>query len=198
MSFYNFAKGVGKCLAAVFFKLEIEGKSNIPSDGGYVVCSNHIHVLDPIAIGLAFDREMYYLAKKELFKNKLFSKVLVSLGGIPIDRERTDLKAIKQSLKVLKNDEILFVFPEGTRNKTGEYIEPKQGVSVLAWKTKSKVVPVYIDAKKKYKLFSKIVVRIGEPIDYSDYFDQKPTGEDYKKMSNDIMNHVFALKKEGI
>lgn len=198
MSFYTFAKGVGKCLAALFFKLEIEGKENIPKDGGYVVCSNHIHVFDPIAIGLAFDREMNYLAKKELFKNKFFAKVLVSLGGIPIDREGTDLKAIKKSLKVLKDGEILFVFPEGTRNKTGEYIEPKQGVSVLAWKTKSKVVPVYIDARNKYKLFSKIIVRIGKPIDYTNFFDQKPSGDDYKNMSIDIMNNVFSLRKEGI
>lgn len=196
MLFYKFANIVGKVLSKLFFKLEIVGIENIPAEEGFLLCANHVHVFDPLAIGLALDRKMFFIAKKELFNNKLKHWVLTNLGGIPIDRGTNDLKAIKQSLRILKDDKILVIFPEGTRNTTGEYIEPKSGAALLAVKTKSKIVPVYIDAAKNYKLFSKVIVNIGKPIEFDEYYASKPTSEDYTYMSAEIMKCILNLRNE--
>lgn len=80
------------------FKVEIIGKENIPETGNGVICSNHYSNYDPVSTAIYLDRLPHYIAKKELFKNKLFSWVLDQLGVFPIDRKVSmDMKAVKDS-----------------------------------------------------------------------------------------------------
>jgi 1-acyl-sn-glycerol-3-phosphate acyltransferase len=131
------------------------------------------------------------MAKKELFKNKLFAKLLLSLGAFPVDREGNDLAAIKKSLRILKEEKVLGIFPEGTRVKyfNDDYI--KSGLALIAVKSQSPVLPVYSEGS--YKLFSKIKIIIGKPI-YIELEDNvKLDNEKYTEISKNIMRKIYEL-----
>ena len=96
---------------AIMFKVEIIGKENIPETGNGVICSNHYSNYDPVSTAIYLDRLPHYIAKKELFKNKLFSWVLDQLGVFPIDRKVSmDMKAVKTAIKLFKEGKIVGIF----------------------------------------------------------------------------------------
>ena len=192
MYFYHIARFVVNIVFKIIFRFDIEGRENIPEKGRIVLCSNHISVLDPIMLAIAIPRPIIFMAKKELFKNKVLAKLIYSLGAFPVDREGHDLSSIKMSLRTLKEEKILGIFPEGTRVRQMNLDNVKPGVSLISIKSKSPVVPVYIESK--YKLFNKVVIKIGEPIYFNDYFGKKLTNEDYKDISVDIMQSIYSLK----
>ena len=152
---------------AIMFKVEIIGKENIPETGNGVICSNHYSNYDPVSTAIYLDRLPHYIAKKELFKNKLFSWVLDQLGVFPIDRKVSmDMKAVKTAIKLLKEGKIVGIFAEGRRVKAGEDVAAKAGVALFAMKGNAPVIPcamlsVHICTKmvcvNKRKLVCKII-----------------------------------------
>ena len=131
------------------------------------------------------------MAKKELFKNKIFAKLLFSLGVFPVDREGNDLTAIKKSLRLLKEERVLGIFPEGTRVKYFNDDFIKSGLALIAVKSQSPVLPVYSEGN--YKLFSKIKIIIGQPIYIELEDNAKLSNEKYTEISKDIMKKVYEL-----
>lgn len=104
------------------------------------------------------------MAKKELFSNKITNYIFSRMGAFPMDRKSVDLRSLKESLFILKNKQVLGIFPEWTRNKTNDLMLPfKPGVSNLSIKTNSLIVPFGINGK--YKFRSRIKLNIGKPID---------------------------------
>lgn len=176
----------------IIFRIEISGRENIPKEGRGIICSNHISNLDPIMVAIAVPRPISFMAKKELFENKLLGKLIFSLRAFPVDRQGSDLSAIRNSLKVLKEENILGIFPEGTRVENMDLESTKAGIGLIAIKGKSPVVPIYIDSK--YTLFSKVKIIIGEPMSFDDYYDKKLTTEDYRMISKEIMKSIYTLK----
>ena len=142
----------------------VEGK-------GIYVC-NHFSMLDPVPfVTELFENNFNALMKEESMNLPIIGKILPKIGTIPIKREETDLRAIKKCMAILKNNEPLIIFPEGTRNKTGnnELLEFKDGVAMFALKTKSPIIPmVYL---KPIKTFRKTYLLIGNPIYLDEYFD---------------------------
>ncbi len=189
--FYNFAKGIVFIFQKLFFRIEIYGKENIPMSGRLILCSNHHSNWDPVTLAVFFPRQVHWMAKKELFKNKIFAKLLFSLGVFPVDREGNDLTAIKKSLRLLKEERVLGIFPEGTRVKYFNDDFIKSGLALIAVKSQSPVLPVYSEGN--YKLFSKIKIIIGHPI-YIELEDNvKLSNEKYTEISKDIMRKVYEL-----
>lgn len=189
--FYNFAKGIVFIFQKLFFRIEIYGKENIPMSGRLILCSNHHSNWDPVTLAVFFPRQVHWMAKKELFKNKIFAKLLFSLGVFPVDREGNDLTAIKKSLRILKEEKVLGIFPEGTRVKYFNDDFIKSGLALIAVKSQSPVLPIYSEGK--YKLFSKIKIIIGQPI-YIELEDNvKLSNEKYTEISKDIMRKVYEL-----
>lgn len=189
--FYKFAKGIVFIFQKIFFKIEIYGKENIPIDGRIILCSNHHSNWDPVTLAVFFPRQVHWIAKKELFENKFIAKLLLSLGAIPIDREGNDLTAIKKSLRLLKEERVLGIFPEGTRVKYFNDNLIKSGLALIAVKSQSPVLPVYTEGR--YRLFNKIKIIIGEPI-YIELDDNvKLSNEKYTEISKDIMRKVYEL-----
>jgi 1-acyl-sn-glycerol-3-phosphate acyltransferase len=175
----------------LFFKIEVIGLENIPKVGKAIVCANHMSLIDPIIIGITLPRKVNFMAKKELFKNKLLKVILLKLGAFPVDRGGNSLSAIKSSLNILKKGEVLGLFPEGTRVKEVNIENAKPGISMISIKGKAPVIPICIDTK--YKLFSRIQIRIGEPIQFSEYYDKKLTTEDYSSFSKKVMDIIYNL-----
>lgn len=192
MTLYKFLRGLLNIIFRIIFRININGEYNIPKEGNLLICANHINLLDPIVLALTTKRQIFFMAKKELFENKIFKWILLKVGAFPVDRDGSDVSAIKTALRVLKNDDILGIFPEGTRVDEFNLDNAKPGIAMLALKGKSKVLPVYLDAD--YKLFGKIVVNIGEILDYSDKYGVKLSSEEYKEISEDILSTIYSLK----
>lgn len=192
MYFYHIARFIVNIVFRIIFRVEILGKENIPTEGRLILCSNHISNLDPIMVAIAVPRPISFMAKKELFENKFLRKLISGLRAFPVDRQGSDLSAIRNSLKVLKEENVLGIFPEGTRVEKMDLENTKSGIGLIAIKGKSPVVPIYIDSK--YMLFSKVKVVIGEPMNFDDYYDKKLATEDYRDISKDIMKSIYALK----
>lgn len=194
MSFYTFAKSLVKGIFKILYRIEVEGIDNIPKEGRAILCANHISNLDPIVLGIICPRPISFMAKKELFSNKLFSKLFYSLNAFPVDRQSSDISAIRKSLEVLKEERLLGIFPEGTRITNIDINSAKPGISMIGIKSKSPIIPIFIDSK--YKLFSKIKVNVGKPIRLDSYYDKKLRTEDYKEISVNILKSIYSLKKD--
>lgn len=191
--FYAFVKAILRPVFFLFYNYRISGRENIPEDGAYIVCANHVSAIDPILVALSLPRKMHFMAKAELFKNKLLAKLLEVLGAFPIKRGEADLKSIKTSLKLLGSGRIISLFPEGTRNKTSElFAEP--GIAMLSIKAKVPVLPIAI--MSNYKFFNKTFIKIGKPVVLSEYYGRKLSIEDYTGISLDIMSRINELKKD--
>ena len=190
MKFYDFALSVLRLFCKVFFKYEVIGIENVPLEGNVIIAANHKSNLDPIFVASSMTtREVAAIAKKELFDHKVLGFILKKLNTIPIDRENTGIATVKQILRAIKDGYVLGLFPEGTRVKGKEFGQAKAGLSLFASKGKANVVPISVISS--YKLFSRVKIYIGEPIDMSQYFRAKLTNEDHERISEEIMKVII-------
>ena len=202
MSFYNFMLKIFSIFSRTFFKFEVIGAENIPSEGNLIIAANHKSNLDPIFVASAVDkkRKMTAIAKEELFKNKILAKILNKVEIIPINRQNPGLGTIKRILKYIKNDYALVMFPEGTRSKTDDFNNAKAGLSLFATKAKAEIVPCTIYSS--YKLFKPAKIYFGEPISLEEYYKQKLTSEDHERISGEVMDIIkqnyYKLEKGEI
>ena len=202
MSFYNFMLKIFSIFSRTFFKFEVIGAENIPSEGNLIIAANHKSNLDPIFVASAVNkkRKMTAIAKEELFKNKILAKILNKVEIIPINRQNPGLGTIKRILKYIKNDYALVMFPEGTRSKTDDFNDAKAGLSLFATKAKAEIVPCTIYSS--YKLFKPAKIYFGEPISLEEYYKQKLTSEDHERISGEVMDIIkqnyYKLEKGEI
>lgn len=190
--FYKVIRFIVNVYISCIYKFEVLNKEKVPDSGSIVLCSNHIHWADPIILACkGTKRTVHFLGKAELFKNSLFTWVLNGLNVIPIKRGQNDIGAIKNSLRVLKGEHVLGIFPEGTRVKEGEEKKAEAGLAMLAIKSKALVVPVGIISS--YKIGSKITLNVGDPISLDSYYGRKIPKEEMEKISSDIMLKVRKL-----
>lgn len=191
-----------KLIAYLFFhsyvRLDITGHGNVPRSGGVLLAPNHISYLDPIIVGTAVKREVYSMAKEELFKSPLSRHVMSSLKAFPVGRGRIDRVALKSSLQILAGGHVLCVFPEGTIPQDDKIIEAKQGVAWLVLKTRVPVVPVKIIGSNKllpdgmlFPRMGRARIIFGRPISFDFKGDRKK--ENKKIITNRIMEEVEKL-----
>lgn len=200
MPLYRFAMTILPPIFKLFYRYKIIGKENIPQDGRVLICSNHTVYKDPIFLGLsAKPRQVFFMAKQELFKNKFVGFIIRKLGAFPVERAG-GASAIKHGIDLLENDEALGIFIEGTRSKTGELLKPKPGVILLSYDTKAPIVPMAIVGKngKPPKIFSRTVVRIGKPIAFEELGMTDSTGLEMRKASRKVMAEIKALRDETL
>lgn len=132
------------------FRIKVEGAENIPKRGGFILASNHVSFLDPIILGVACPRRLNYMARHDLFSNRLFVKLLSLWGAFPVKRNSADLYALKEAMRRIKAGGGMVLFPEGTRSNTGALSDRTQaGVGFLAAKLKCPVIPAFIRGTEK-------------------------------------------------
>lgn len=175
----------------VFYRVEIIGKEKLPSEGPVVLCSNHIGQMDMFFIGYRLKRLVHYMAKHELFKIPVIGFIIKNLGAFPVRRGTGDVKAIKTSLNLLKNGNIVGIYPEGTRVKEGTTVDIKPGAAMLVQKTGALVMPVAI--KGKYRIFSKVKVVFGEPFSLNMDSGKKYSNSELVEKTEYIMERVYSL-----
>ena len=142
---YDGLRVICRLLGVVLFRIRCRGRQWVPESGGALVLSNHQSHLDPMLIGLACNRRLNYLARDTLFGFAPFRWLINSLDAIPIDREGLGLAGLKETLKRLKHDELVLIFPEGTRTLDGEVAPLKPGFSALAKRAGVPLLPVAIE-----------------------------------------------------
>lgn len=165
--FYTVIISIYFIIAKLFFFMRFEGRENIPEGRPVILMANHQNMLDPLTLGICVrDREIHFMAKKELFGNKFLGWCFTHLHAFPVDRGHSDMASIRTAMGVIKSGNTLGIFPEGTRSKTG-YMGPLLGgASLLALKSGCEILPVYIDGN--YRIFRPILVKVGRPIEMGD------------------------------
>ena len=131
-------------LMRAWFGLRVRGAEHIPSSGPALIVSNHQSILDPPVIGGAARRQIYFLAKAELFRIPLFGHLIRAVHARPVRREGSDPRALRTAALLLEEGKALLIFPEGTRSPDGRLGEAKAGVGMLAVKSGAPVVPAYV------------------------------------------------------
>ena len=174
----------------VFCTVDRIGEENIPVEGSYIFCSNHVSNFDAIMIATTKKREFYFLAKEELVKIPVIGPIIKKLNIIPIKRGTGDIGALRKSIEALKNGKALVMFPEGTRSKDGQLKEAKDGVSLIARKSMCDIVPCAVIGR--LKMFGKSKIVYGKPIDMTLYKDEK----DNKVITSVIMSEIKKLMEE--
>lgn len=176
----------------IYYRAEIIGLENIPKEGPLIFCGNHRTYLDPPLMVATAKRDMKFLAKEELYKNKFLAFLGWVFEGIPVKRDDKDVSAIKTSLKVLKNGQCIALFPEGTRNGLEKGEKVKDGVAFFAIRSGAKVVPCGIKGGTKEN--RKVTIKYGKPLDYSEYKGTKDK-DVLDKISKEIMDNIISLTK---
>ncbi len=199
---YRISKILATLAIKLLFRFTVKGIDNIPSKPPYLIAANHVSYLDPIVVGCAFPHKVRFMAKKELFTHKLSSWFLKQLGVFPVNREGLDISSVKQSIQILKNGGVLGIFPEGTRSRDGKFKGVNKGVIGIAIKGRVPIVPVGIKGTyeawppgRKFLKPHKVIVNIGEPIDFLEIFGQD--GKiDYEKGAEILTSKIKELLKD--
>ena len=176
----------------IYYRAEIIGLENIPKEGPLIFCGNHRSYLDPPLLVATAKRDMKFLAKEELYKNKFLAFLGWVFEAIPVKRDEKDISAIKTSLKDLKEGKCIALFPEGTRNGLEKGEKVKDGVAFFAVRSGAKVLPCGIKGGTKEK--RKVTITYGKPLDYSKYKGSKDK-EILEKITNEVMENILDLAK---
>jgi 1-acyl-sn-glycerol-3-phosphate acyltransferase len=168
---YRFIRFVSRLAATLLFRVRVTGRNRVPRAGGVMVLSNHQSHFDPVLIGVSCDRHLSYLARETLFRFAPLRWLIGSLDAIPIDREGLGLAGLRETLRRLKNGEMVLIFPEGTRTSDGEMAPLKAGFSSLAKRSRVPLLPIGIEGAyqawprwRRFPGFGAIHVYIGHPI----------------------------------
>lgn len=190
--FYKIVVTILKVLVFIIFDLEIHNEDRInKTESGLIACGNHTNMIDPVILAVSTKRQIHFMGKKELFDKKIFGYLFRKLGAFPVDREGVSMSAIKSSLAVLKDNEVLGIFPEGTRVKQYDENNAKPGIALIANKAKANIIPFYI--KGPYKFRGKIEIFFGEDKNYFENFQGKVNTEVYTEIGKQILKDIYKL-----
>lgn len=194
--FYRFIYFLIRIIATPLFRIRVHGIENIPKDEKYIICANHKSFLDPIFVALAINRQVHFIAKKELFDIPILKNILKKLNAIPAQRDGKDLSVLRDSIKLIKEGKILGIFPEGTRVKEIKRENIKDGAGYIALKSKTDILTIEIISS--YKPFSKTDLYIKNLVEIENFKEykskdamEKIMDETYEKMYE---NHKFLRK----
>ena len=190
-----------KTIAKVGFRYQAFGQENIIEDGPAIMAANHQSYLDPPLVGITCRAELYFLARKTLFKNKLFGSILSRVNALPVDLSGADLTAVRTIINLLKQGHRTVIFPEGTRSLTGQIQHARPGIGMIIAKTLAPVVPMRIFGS--FQAWPKggtiqpcpITVVVGKPIRFKkEEFDGK-SREAYQKIGEQVLATIAAIEK---
>jgi len=181
----------------------VYGRRHVPKDRGVVIASNHASYLDPIIIGSAIPRRIWYLARTTLFEHsRFFSWLLTTLNAVPISRERLELKTMRAVQELCRNGRSVVIFPEGTRSPDGELRRGLAGIGLMAEKIGVDILPVYVDSFHAFDRHSKwprpvpVKVMFGAPMPLARWQHISDARARYQAIADGIMETIAALKQE--
>ncbi len=200
--FYAFAYHVFGPLVRILHPTTVEGMENLPESGA-LLCANHSDNWDPVllAVALPVNYRMHTMAKEELFRNPVLGWLIRKAGGFPVSRGANDIKSVRTAMQIIRSGDNLLIFPEGTVIYDGiGYIDglpahAKAGIAMIGVRTGAKMVPVFVDGKKKPFRRSRII--FGKPYELV-YTGRHGTAEEMQKIADDILKEAYALGGQAV
>ena len=196
IKFYDALRVILRPIYGLFWPSKVTGLENIPDEGGFILCANHVHWRDCLFLAVRLPKRRYtYLAKAELYEKRLPRLILgeKGLGGIPIHRGKSDLTAVRQALKTVADGKGLGIFPQGTRSRDNTPTPMLNGVSMIAMRAQAPIIPVYIDGP--YHLFHHVDVRVGKPVEISD-LGRRCDAANMEKVTARIADAIWSMRGE--
>ncbi|MBF7082020.1 1-acyl-sn-glycerol-3-phosphate acyltransferase [Desulfallas sp. Bu1-1] len=189
--FYRVAKIICRVILFLVRRWKVTGNAVLPSGQGMIVVANHVSYWDPVVVGCALNRRIFFMAKAELFKIPGLGFIIKNLGAFPVQREGVDRSSIKRALDLLAAGEVVGIFPEGTRSKTGELLNPHLGAAMLAIKGGVPLLPVAVSGTKGF--LGQVKVVIGKPMNITACNRRKVSRDEMAAVSRDIMSEIGRL-----
>ncbi|MGE6491564.1 lysophospholipid acyltransferase family protein [Exiguobacterium sp. NPDC077395] len=188
---YRMARAVVNIIQLASFRVEFIGREHVPKDGSILVCSNHQSNWDPVLLACAIPKErpLRFFAKKELFSVPVLKHILNRAGQIPVSRGEGDRQALRVVLQKLKEDEVISIFPEGTRSKDGTLGKAQAGVGFFAMRSDAHILPIAIIGR--YKFRAKLRVVIGKPIDLTPLKERKANAQEAADLIMDTIADLY-------
>lgn len=192
-------KFVLRIVTLLLYRVKIVGQENIEKGKPYILCPNHISNWDPPTMVASLKRnDVYVLAKEEMFVNGFIKWLAVKVHALPVRRGKQDVKLLKDSVKVLKENHMILIFAEGTRNGIEKKGKIQNGAVLMSLMSGVPIIPIGIQSKTKYRPFTKVKINMGKPIDFSEYKDKKSDKETLDNLSKQVMKEMIYLTNEEI
>lgn len=187
------------------FRTRVVGKEHVP-EGGAILAGNHLSYMDPILLWCASPRRTFFMAKRELWSNKVLGWLLDHLWSFPVTRGEPDRGAIATATNLLKAGELVGMFPEGQRTQGGasELTEAHGGVAYIALRSAVPIVPVaFVGTERvwpkgqKLPRLAKVTIEFGEPIDPAEVCPKGSRKERVTALTGLIMDRIAVALDEG-
>ena len=186
-----------RLLSHIVYSTECKGVENIPSDGKLIIACNHIAFSDPAFIVAYSSRRVHFMAKSELFENYFIAKLLSNMNAFPVRRNTSDRKALMYAKKILENDWVLGIFPEGRRVRGSSPTQGKTGIAFLSRMSGADVLPVCIYKTGTGHFRPKVTLKFGKVIRNSELgFNNADRNEELKAATDKIMENIKNLWEE--
>ncbi len=181
----------------LFYNFKIEGWENVPEKEGVIIASNHRSYADPVVLTMPMKRPVTYMAKEELFHNKIFGAFIRFLGAFPVKRGAGDMQVIDDCVDILESGRNVVIFPEGTRSKENKVGRGKTGVALIAAKSGADVLPMGIVFEgPKLHFRSKVTLKIGKLIKSEELDIGDGSPKQLKLIKKRIMDSITELVED--
>ncbi len=178
------------------FRVRLEGAENLPAEGGYIYCSNHISALDPIFVCGIGRTQVHYMSKKELFKIPLLAQLIRALGAFPVDRGGADVGAIRHAIELLREKESVGIFIQGHRYRGVPLREtkPKNGAVMIAVRSGAPIIPICIKTKdNKFRPFRRVRVLVGTPLTAEKLAVDASASGEFSRLTQTVFEEICLL-----
>jgi 1-acyl-sn-glycerol-3-phosphate acyltransferase len=201
-AYYWSGRALVRAIIFVVARLEVVGRENMPRQGGLIVASNHLNNADPPVLVSSLPRRLVFMAKQEAFRWPLIGFLVRLSGAFPVRRFEADLGALRQATTILEEDQVLMMFPEGTRSLDTKLGKAHPGTALLALRSGSPILPVAISGSEVISL-SKVIfdilrlrrqrirVVVGQPFFLPSV--TRMTAEEVRRCSDVIMERIASL-----
>jgi 1-acyl-sn-glycerol-3-phosphate acyltransferase len=206
---------IGKVTVAPLIRLawrpKVTGMGNVPATGPAILACNHLAAIDSVLVPSVMSRNVYYLAKNEYFvapgiKGAVLRQIMYGLNQLPVDRSggRASLMALDAALPILRDGQVLGIYPEGTRSHDGRLYRGRPGVAKLALDAPAPIIPVGILGTQKIqpigssipRLGPTMEIRIGEPLDLTPWQGGEVDSRGLRELTQKLMSAIQALTKQ--
>lgn len=194
---YSVSKALFTFFFRILFRFTAQGRENVPREGGFILASNHVSYLDPLALGVGCPRKLNFIARHDLFFNPILGRWLAGVDVIPLKRGSADIFALKEAMRRVKSGKPVVLFPEGSRGSDGLSAEPQAGIGFLAAKSGVPVIPAFVSgtekALPKHAKFirpHRVSVRFGRQI----YVEKRMPYQDIARLIMEQIRHLSISK----
>jgi 1-acyl-sn-glycerol-3-phosphate acyltransferase len=198
--FYDILRFILRVIFKILYRVEAIDIDKAPKKGRIIICSNHMSYVDPVVIGAFIPRCIYFMAKNELYGNRFISSLVTYLNAFPVKRNSFDRSAFKTSLEILKNDNVLGLFPEGTRSTDGILRNGKKGTGFISVSSRTSILPValsgtnmIIQKPRKRLFFPKIKIIVGDLINIDEILKNYSKKEAMHVVVSKLMEEIGRI-----